>query len=319
MSGFDSRELEAAVLRHVSPRVSGPVAVRGVSVRDLGGGYASQRVLRLDVRLALAIAIDDAESEWSESFVQKYTSETERDVLGLLSSLADEHPLPRLIGTGWDDFGSWVLMPFIEGPLHQGFSLPPDVVRTLAHVHSHFGAAPSASASLPRIDAEFWADALTRLETAARDAKPGSPECRVRLLEGVAVLREARQVIDTVRRLPATLLHGDVHPGNIIQCGASDTAVLFDWGNARVGPAGVDLTNCISSSELPEWKSYWDLVEQLTGNPVGVEERSAQFTVGRIITCLQYLPFAIEHHPDERSLSMMGEALRRCDALQSLG
>jgi aminoglycoside phosphotransferase (APT) family kinase protein len=105
------------------------------------------------------------------------------------------------------------------------------------------------------------------------------------------------------------LLHGDVHPGNIIHRADDDLAVLFDWGNARVGPAGFDLTNCIPSAAQPEWALYWEHVEASTGSPVDETQRSTQFQVGRILTQVQYLPFAIEHGSLARAAEMMDLAL----------
>lgn len=42
-------------------------------------------------------------------------------------------------------------------------------------------------------------------------------------------------------RNPVTLVHGDVHPGNISV--EDQRARLVDWANARCGPAMLDVAN----------------------------------------------------------------------------
>ena len=67
---------------------------------------------------------------------------------------------------------------------------------------------------------------------------------------------------------------------------------------------------------MPEWNEYWELVEQLTGCAVSAPQRAAQFRIGRFLITIQYLPFAIEHFPEDQSRKMMDEALEHCRALQ---
>jgi thiamine kinase-like enzyme len=129
------------------------------------------------------------------------------------------------------------------------------------------------------------------------------------VIEGASALLDAEQVLENVDRLPTTLLHGDVHPGNIILRETDGRAVLIDWGNARTGPAGVDLANCIPSRELPAWHGYWSLVEDLSGYPVSAEQRARQFRVGRVCVCVQYLPVSIRLSSEDRCVGMMREAL----------
>lgn len=54
----------------------------------------------------------------------------------------------------------------------------------------------------------------------------------------------------------STLLHGDLHPGNVILSG--DGPVVIDWTNACAGPAGADLATAwllIACADLPETRT----------------------------------------------------------------
>ena len=249
MEWFSSLDLERVVKRSMGSReatwashssarsqsASGSILeVEDVVVNELKGGHAS-RVLRLDVQFSLG----DGQG-LTESFVQKYSRPQEREAMVLLDSIVDEHPLPRLLGSGEDEVGLWLLMPYMDGTLREEFTLPDDVIRTLAHVHSRFEDEEMLAKVLPRLNADFLVRALDRIQTVL-DMKEGRSDSHCSFLhDGITRLREAPQILGTVQHLPQTLLHGDVHPGNIIEC-HSEGSVLFDWGNAMVGPAGVDL------------------------------------------------------------------------------
>jgi len=49
--------------------------------------------------------------------------------------------------------------------------------------------------------------------------------------------------------LPATLGHGDMHPGNVAQ--RNGEYVFFDWGLARVAHPFLDAWGCVDDSEIP--------------------------------------------------------------------
>jgi aminoglycoside phosphotransferase (APT) family kinase protein len=54
--------------------------------------------------------------------------------------------------------------------------------------------------------------------------------------------------------LPPALIHGDVHPGNVMvrRRGGKDVPVLLDWGRARIGSPLEDVTSWLQSL------SYWE-------------------------------------------------------------
>jgi thiamine kinase-like enzyme len=63
------------------------------------------------------------------------------------------------------------------------------------------------------------------------------------LTGGYAPLELVRKEVPAheIAGLPRTLLHGDVHPGNVLV--HADQATLIDWGGSRIGPAALDLAN----------------------------------------------------------------------------
>jgi aminoglycoside phosphotransferase (APT) family kinase protein len=110
-------------------------------------------------------------------------------------------------------------------------------------------------------------------------------------------------------RWPHTLLHGDVHGGNMIVSSRDGRTYLIDWGNARLGAAAVDLVNCLQSVEDPAWAAYWERVRALGGDALAGQERTAAFLAAKIVVNLTYLPFALGFLPASRSVQMIDETL----------
>ncbi|HEV8220976.1 MAG TPA: phosphotransferase, partial [Streptosporangiaceae bacterium] len=69
--------------------------------------------------------------------------------------------------------------------------------------------------------------------------QPPATVARARALLSRAATDPA--VLAALASLTPTLLHGDVHPGNVLVTG--HRATLIDWGSSRVGPAMLDLAN----------------------------------------------------------------------------
>ena len=72
-----------------------------------------------------------------------------------------------------------------------------------------------------------------------------------RLVEHLPMLR--RQLLGFVA-LPATLIHGDVHPGNVVVRGSrrGDDPLFVDWARARLGSPLEDVNSWI------EWLAFWE-------------------------------------------------------------
>jgi aminoglycoside phosphotransferase (APT) family kinase protein len=271
--------------------------------------------LRLDVTFAVGGA-----GERTRSFVQKHTLPREVTVMRLLRPFAERNALPRSIGDGSDASGAWLLMPFVEGkPLAGHHVLPPDVVSTLLAVHTGFDERLNELGLLPTWDRRFWLDVLNLGERALDAAAwPEDRPERALLRDGLARLRRDNRVPRTLAAFPHTLLHGDVHGDNMI-AGDDGRTYLIDWGNARVGPAAIDLANGVASPEDPAWRSYWRQFAVLAGAMPSERSLRAGFSLGKAIVNMQYLPYAIATRGPEHAAGMLRDALAAIERLEEAG
>lgn len=283
-----------------------PASTQIVDVRStlLKGGFVAARVMRHDVSIDRITA--------PISLVQKYTSTREIAVTRQLLPLAETLPLPRYRAHGVDDDGEWLLVDFIPGERRaDSLDCPPDVQATLAAVHTRFADHLTDRPDLPLWNTALWLEMLDHVDAALATAPwPSQSGAQTRLRDAVEQLRQSAAVPATLAALPATLLHGDVHGGNMIANPRDGRVYLFDWGNARIGPAAIDVVNGCSSPEAPQWVGYWEHVRRWTGHQPHAAELRAAFRVGRIAINVQYLPFAIAHLGVARAEAMIDEALR---------
>ena len=103
--------------------------------------------------------------------------------------------------------------------------------------------ARSASQSLEFVEVAYRDNALEELRGYMQPLRRVVPD-----------LLAMRAHLMSFSRLPPTLIHGDVHPGNVMvrRRGGRDVPVLLDWGRARVGSPLEDVTSWLQSL------SYWE-------------------------------------------------------------
>jgi hypothetical protein len=208
-----------------------------------------------------------------------------RREVGVYQSLASHLPLrtPALIAGS--NFGDWLIMELIPGGIEPEEWSSEDYLQAiegLAGLHDRFwnlGQDLDAFAWLSRpqdIDFEVHLtaarQALERLESAGRPAALIEDAGRMLLLE--TLIRRAEDIVAPLQEEPATLLHGDYWPGNIV-AGQDGGQVVFDWQLAAVGPGVLDLLTFVVKSEwwfedLPldppaMIQTYRDLIKQKTG------------------------------------------------------
>lgn len=332
-AGFDvgrPGDVEPDWLEALRRRYGSPVSVAG-SVA-LNGGYASK-----DVRLyELVVAGRPVSVVWKRTIA--------REVAALRA--VDEVPGiggPWLLahgelgpdgggrgqgggaggpggGGGGPGGGAWVLMPHHTGtPLTDGQPVPDAAYEILARVHAHHRG--GLISEVPVVDAAFWRTlclqgALPAVRRAAvRDAETvGSGrtayrEAEARLLEWSTDVRMPA----ALSALPATLAHGDLHRGNILE--DTDGAVIIDWGGARIAPGGLDLAVLAEQGGV-DHERYHRRLAELTGRPVApalVEvERHWALAMGYV----QYLGFAADCLGPDRVGVMVDRAAR---AFKQLG
>jgi hypothetical protein len=96
---------------------------------------------------------------------------------------------------------------------------------------------------------------LERLEQVRRRPELSSLGAGVRWVRRiVAALPVIRRQLLSWRPLGLTVIHGDLHPGNVLLCrrGGRDEAVLIDWGRARIGSPLEDVSSWLQS--LRAWE-----------------------------------------------------------------
>jgi hypothetical protein len=96
----------------------------------------------------------------------------------------------------------------------------------------------------------------------------GVPDLRgSRLADRLRTLHDAPWIVDRIKaatacRLPSTLVHGDLHPGNV--CGTAERRTIIDWGDSFIGHPAFDIIRL--SERLPEpeaqrlqafWAGLW--------------------------------------------------------------
>jgi Phosphotransferase enzyme family len=160
---------------------------------------------------------------------------------------------PRWHGVEHCADGSLVLWLEDVGPAYPaGWTVP-----RLAGVARRLGTAQAALARQSRPD-HAWLNrsALAEFVGAREDedallapSRPFRPLPWPELAAATRVLwREAPGLVAAVERLPRTLCHFDLHPGNVLASGSG--AVLVDWACVGIGPLGEDPANLVATAVL---------------------------------------------------------------------
>jgi hypothetical protein len=105
---------------------------------------------------------------------------------------------------------------------------------------------------LPQLDARASSQPTSELYT-VRDA--------------VVAWAEDDRIARALEVLPRTLVHRDMHDGNVVV--GSDGTTIIDWGNAFAGPAWVDLENIAvrHSPGVANYDATWEAVTGEERNP----------------------------------------------------
>jgi hypothetical protein len=260
----------------------------------LAGGYVAAAVERVDL---------DAGGR-PASVVLKRARASEVAAMRALAVVAGVDR-PRLLATGRDRYGPWLVMPFYAGPALGGREVPAEVWDLLGRVHTHWHR--KRPRGVPVVDARWWWGMVTgHALPAVRGARDRTGDARlteiVELLEAWSTDARLRTALVL---LPRTLTHGDAHRGNVLL--APGGAVLIDWGNARVAPAGLDVaTLAAQGAAAPPAYAPPDLAPEL---------REVERLWARVQAHVQYLGFAADHLGAARVIEMVETAARALDEL----
>jgi Phosphotransferase enzyme family len=291
-------------------RVRPGARVAGCTVRPLAGGSVARWVEQLTLHLSGGHA--------PLELVRKEAAALE--IAGLSAAQAaraEGTAIPELVAHGRD----WLILPFAPGgPLDWGDPVPANLFDSLAALHARYHGGAGLAAAIPRVSAAWWralcldwVDPGLRAQAARH---PGATIARARaLISRAASLPAASAVLAS---LPPTLLHGDVHPGNVLVDSVltdpgAGRATLIDWGGSRVGPAALDLANLVTadSADVARYAGAW---LERTGQPLpaGTVELGYQWAALQIP--VQYLPWGAGHRPThdvEAALDQIEQAIDR--------
>lgn len=290
----------------------GPVRAVSLAARTrLNGGEVSDAVERvdLDVRPASGEARTLA-------LVYKRTVAAELQALRALREVPGiAGAVPVLIDGGIDADGAWIAIPFHAGEPPAGHEqVPASVLESLAPVHARFTHGTDRLTGIERIDPAFWRrmcleTALGGVASAARRRAHPVLHRAASLLPGWA---EDPRIARALATLPPTLVHGDVHAGNVLRSPAG--AVLIDWGSARIGPAMLDVANCAAPGSANH-RAYLAAWERAGGSPLDPELADRGFRWATVQVNVQYLGWAAEHLDPPRIAGMLDRAETAMNAL----
>ena len=299
-------EIITAAVLEWAERVAPGARVTGCAVRPRPGGAVARWVDQVTLHLA--------DGHGPLELVRKQASAHEIAGLRAAQPVRQETTvIPELVAWGSD----WLMLPLAPGsPLTWGDPVPASLFDALAALHARCYDAADLPAALPRVTAAWW-QALCRewvdpqlREHAARHPPETTARARA-LISRAAGLPEASAVL---AGLPPALLHGDVHPGNVIVHAGRPAPI--DWGNSRVGPAALDLAN-LAAAGSPDVTRYARTWQRLTGAPPPAAALESGFRWAALQVPVQYLPWTAAHRPTgnvEASLDQIERALARLQA-----
>lgn len=293
--------MTAAVLAWAA-RVSPGAQVTGCTVRPMAGGAVADRVDQVTLHLTGGRGALD--------LVRKEAPALE--IAGLRAAQAvrpEATAVPELVAWGTD----WLMTPLAPGSaLEPDGAMPGNLTDSLARLHARYWGRDSLSPAIPRVNAAWWRSLCLdwvdpRLREHA-DRHPRQTVARARALIARAADVPAASVLG---QLTPTLIHGDVHPGNVLV--DSGRATLIDWGSARVGPAALDLANLVTadSATVTRYSRTW---ERLTGQPLAATAIELGYRWAALQIPVQYLPWGMGHRSTrdaEAALDRIEHALGR--------
>jgi aminoglycoside phosphotransferase (APT) family kinase protein len=299
MGDHSSDSVPAALLAWAGRRG----AVEGWTTAALTGGAVSTRVDRITLRVAGNPV----------HVVRKHAFAHE--IAGLRAAQAVRPAataVPELIAAGVDADGLWLVTGWYAGQRLGGREAPAALFDSLARLHAHYRGATGNLDSIPRVDGLWWGHlcrswVLPKLRAHAGRHPTATARRAIALVTAAADHRRAGPVL---ARLEPTLLHGDVHPGNVIVDG--DRAALIDWGSSRIGPAMLDLANIVQpdtagfASGFAAYAATW---REVTGRAPDPTEVDLGYRWAAVQLPIQYLPWVMEH----RDTAAVDAALEKAD------
>lgn len=224
---------------------------------------------------------------------------------GILDALPGPVAAPRCAGVEEVEGDEpWIWIEEVAGVLGTGWSID-RFYRALAHL-GEFQGAYLCGRPLPDVD---WMDRHQLLREELTDSEEWGQAAleeaeKHPLAAGVfadgrggklrALMQEQPGLLDAVDRLPATLTHADLNPGNMIAPGGSEQrTVLIDWHFSGAQMIGSDVSNligCCAIHKGPVYGRVEDIVEPAIDAYVDGMERAGWRDSGLVrFACLAHL------------------------------
>jgi hypothetical protein len=287
-------------------RVRPGAVVTDCTVRPLAGGNVARQAERLTLHL----------TDGGEPLELVRKDAPGLEIAGLRAAQAvrrEGSAIPELVACGDD----WLITPLAPGSaLDWGDAVPENLFGTLAGLHARYLGEAGLPGVIPRVtSAWFHGLCLIWVEPRLREHAARHPAATMRRAR--ALLRRAARlpaVATVLAELPATLVHGDVHPGNVLV--HADQATLIDWGSSRVGPAALDLANLVAA-DSPSVARYASAWEQAAGQPLPAIVIELGYRWAALQIPVQYLPWMTGHRSTgdvEAALDRIEHALDRLAA-----
>jgi hypothetical protein len=227
-----------------------------LNVRALRGGLQAAAVARV-----AACACDDAGRVRRTSFVVKRLNGFDAREAAVYANILEPSQIdlgPRYLGS--EQVSADVAYLYLEyvrasivWPWRDG-AFSALVLSQLANAHQALPPTSAAEVLGWDYDSDLQASAQATLDTFERvTADESLAELRPAhgaLRRTTTALADIRQTVLHADPFGATVLHGDVHSGNVMI--RRDHAVLLDWGRARVGSALEDVSSWLQSL------GYWE-------------------------------------------------------------
>lgn len=273
-----------------------PCEVQTLQVTPLANG-----IHRCDMTLRLA----EEQRLATLAFVHK-TTYRRREIYALqaLSALSTIPALPRLVDAAIDATAPedmvnaqpthWFVTPFYPGATLTFDDEPPlSIMAALAQVHVHFASRVDELSYLERVDGAFFRRTCDNALTVLAKARQEKPHpIYEEAYHCVSTTQENPNLYTALARLPVTLTHGDVHPGNML-VSPDGQATLIDWGNVCLAPAMLDLANMVSFGS-PSWHHYLTMWEKASGAPLEPYLAALGFNWATVMINIFYLPYAVD-------------------------
>jgi hypothetical protein len=260
---FSTAELTAGLRRYLAEP---SLQVTGLVEQPLVSGQASTLGVRAVRGLQVAYSVAGGDGSALACVVKELDSEARPGLAnpgvreaGVYRSLALQLPMatPALIAA--DPAGSWLVLEAVESPaVPQAWDKDEtySAIQLLARLHERFWGLADDLAAYPWLARPLTIDyeihvyaAAAALGEVVRSEWPPLIARSPQILGSLGqIIRQSEQVVQPLRAVPFTLLHGGLWPGSLVRDEDGDPVVL-DWHQAGIGPGVLDLMVMVTTTE----------------------------------------------------------------------